>query len=91
MKEVSSLRAEIASAVSSSDSLLQQNGDRFVFLRKAQAQVQEMDRNRGMDVRKLAAQKQRAQGAGGLDARGDLTPQSPRPSSALAPGQTRVC
>jgi hypothetical protein len=45
-----------------------------------------MDRDRGMDVRKLAAQKQRAQGAGGLDARGDLTPQSLRPSSALASG-----
>ena len=85
MREVSSLRAEMASVVNSSDSLLQQNGDRFVFLRKAQAQVQVMDRDRGMDVRKLAAQKQWAQGAGGLD---DLTPQSLRPSSPLPQGHS---
>ena len=91
MKEVSSLQAEMTSVVNSSDSLLQQNGDRFVFLRNAQAQVQVMDRDRGMDVRKLAAQKQWAQGADGLDARGDLTPQSLRPSSALASGSARVC
>ena len=48
MKEVSSLRAEIAGVVSSSDSLLQQNGDLFVFLRKALAHLQEMDRDRGL-------------------------------------------